>query len=68
MLNEHLYRVKKLIMLTHFKIFEKSEVENINSEGVIKKGLCQDKSLAHLLCQLIYIISFNKRSEFLETK
>ena len=61
-----IYRVYKLIRLSvpfHARIsrsVRKAEIEKLASDGVIKKDNVNDNSLAHLLCQVIYVTPFNK--------
>ena len=64
---DDLYRAYKLIRLSvpfHAQIsrsVEKAEMgQTLASDGVIKKDNVNDNSLAHLLCQVIYVTSFNK--------
>ena len=33
------------------------------SNSVIKKGKCHNNSRAHILCQVTYVTTFNKRSD-----
>ena len=53
---DDLYRVNKLIRLSHFMIGFKADINSLASDGVIKKDYVN--SIAHLLCpsHICYIL------------